>query len=61
MHTFKIILKNLGDIPLAVFITQMLSSNRNLGTLLSSLQLSRVLLDKLPQLYIPLFEAEGYI
>uniref|UniRef100_A0A915N5H9 E3 ubiquitin-protein ligase n=3 Tax=Meloidogyne TaxID=189290 RepID=A0A915N5H9_MELJA len=49
----------LRDIPLAVFITQMLSSNRNLGTLLSSLQLSRVLLDKLPQLYIPLFEAEG--
>lgn len=49
----------LRDIPLAVFITQMLSSNRNLGTLLSSLQLSRALLDKLPQLYIPLFESEG--
>ena len=39
----------------------MLSSNRNLGTLLSSLQLSRALLDKLPQLYIPLFESEGLI
>jgi len=37
----------------------MLSSNRNLGILLSSLQLSRALLDKLPRLYIPLFEAEG--
>ena len=49
----------LGDIPLAVYITQMLSSNRNLGVLLSTLQLSRALLDKLPQLYIPLFEAEG--
>lgn len=49
----------LRDIPLAVYITQMLSSNRNLGILLSSLQLSRALLDKLPRLYIPLFEAEG--
>lgn len=37
----------------------MLNSNRNLGVLLSSLQLCRALLDKLPQLYIPLFEAEG--
>uniref|UniRef100_A0A1I8B2K2 E3 ubiquitin-protein ligase n=1 Tax=Meloidogyne hapla TaxID=6305 RepID=A0A1I8B2K2_MELHA len=59
VDTLEPILRNYCDIPLAVFITQMLSSNRNLGTLLSSLQLSRALLDKLPQLYIPLFESEG--
>ncbi|KAL3108718.1 hypothetical protein niasHT_018984 [Heterodera trifolii] len=47
-----------GDIPLAVYIAAMLSSNRNLGVLLSALQLAKVLLEKLPMLYIPLFETE---
>ncbi|KAL3109775.1 hypothetical protein niasHT_012992 [Heterodera trifolii] len=49
----------LRDIPLAVYIAAMLSSNRNLGVLLSALQLAKVLLEKLPMLYIPLFETEG--
>uniref|UniRef100_A0A183BSI5 E3 ubiquitin-protein ligase n=1 Tax=Globodera pallida TaxID=36090 RepID=A0A183BSI5_GLOPA len=49
----------LRDIPLAVYIAAMLSSNRNLGVLSSALQLTKVLLEKLPKLYIPLFETEG--
>ena len=49
----------LNNLPLASYIFSTLSSNKSHAVIASALQLIHVLLDKLPRLYVPLFEAEG--
>jgi hypothetical protein len=49
----------LKDVPLASYISSTLSSNKNLALIALAIQLVSVLLDKLPDLYLPLFDAEG--
>lgn len=53
----------LRDIPLAVYLYNTISTSvavsKHLGVLVNALRLVHALLDKLPQLYIPLFENEG--
>uniref|UniRef100_A0A7E4VH56 E3 ubiquitin-protein ligase n=1 Tax=Panagrellus redivivus TaxID=6233 RepID=A0A7E4VH56_PANRE len=51
--------KVLNNLPLATYIASLLSSNRNHCVTVSALQLVHVMLDKLPRLYVPLFESEG--
>lgn len=51
--------KVLKDVPLAIYISSTLSNNKNLGVLVSSVQLVHILLDKIPHLYVPLLESEG--
>ena len=51
----------LQEISLAAFIASTLSSSKYLALLALAIQLVNVLLEKLPTLYIPLFEAEGAI
>ncbi|KAI1712208.1 HECT-domain (ubiquitin-transferase) domain-containing protein [Ditylenchus destructor] len=49
----------LKDVPLAIYISSTLSSNKNLGVLVSALQLVHTILEKIPHLYVPLLESEG--
>uniref|UniRef100_A0A915ES34 E3 ubiquitin-protein ligase n=1 Tax=Ditylenchus dipsaci TaxID=166011 RepID=A0A915ES34_9BILA len=51
--------KILSEVPLAIYISSTLSSNKSLGVLVSALQLVHILLEKIPHLYVPLLEAEG--
>ncbi|KAI6244075.1 Thyroid hormone receptor interactor 12 [Aphelenchoides fujianensis] len=48
-----------ADIPLAAYISSTLSSSKNLALIALAIQLVGALLEKLPDLYMPLFEAEG--
>jgi E3 ubiquitin-protein ligase TRIP12 len=49
----------LKDVPLAAYISSTLSSSKNVALVALAVQLSNVLLEKLPDLYIPLFDSEG--
>ncbi|KAI1724061.1 HECT-domain (ubiquitin-transferase) domain-containing protein [Ditylenchus destructor] len=49
----------LKDVPLAIYISSTLSSNKNFGVLVSALQLVHTILEKIPHLYVPLLESEG--
>jgi E3 ubiquitin-protein ligase TRIP12 len=49
----------LHNLPLASYIASTLSSNKGHSVTVSALQLVHVILDKLPRLYVPLFESEG--
>lgn len=51
--------KILENVPLASYIASTLSGNKGIGVVATAIQLIRVLLEKLPHLYVPLFEAEG--
>lgn len=49
----------LKDVPLAAYISSTLSSSKNLALVALAVQLVSVLLQKLPDLYLPLFDSEG--
>uniref|UniRef100_A0A1I7SMU8 E3 ubiquitin-protein ligase n=1 Tax=Bursaphelenchus xylophilus TaxID=6326 RepID=A0A1I7SMU8_BURXY len=49
----------LKEVPLASYISNTLSTSKNLALVCLAIQMTHVLLDKLPGLYTPLFEAEG--
>ncbi|CAD5228981.1 unnamed protein product [Bursaphelenchus okinawaensis] len=49
----------LEKVPLASYISNTLSSSKNLALVCLAMQITHVLMDKLPDLYTPLFEAEG--
>ncbi|KAI6205573.1 Thyroid hormone receptor interactor 12 [Aphelenchoides besseyi] len=53
------LLSFLHEIPLAAYISSTLSSSKNLALVALAIQLVGALLEKLPDLYMPLFEAEG--
>ena len=50
----------LEDISLAAFIASTLASSKYLALVALAIQLVNVLLDKLPELYAPLLESEGW-
>lgn len=59
VHGNDQLLTFLKDVPLAAYISSTLSSNKNLALIALAVQLVSVLLDKLPELYLPLFDSEG--